>query len=104
MSPSNLTASVSEIEVSLNWLDNSDNETVFLVERAVKLKGKKLPQFIAVAQVSNNITTYSEFLDYGSYIYRVRALDQNLSTYSNYSNEYSVKLSAIKSGGKGGRR
>lgn len=51
----------------LNWIDNSDNEAGFIVERS-----SNGINFITIATVSPNITTYTDIgLDVGIYYYRV---------------------------------
>ena len=73
MPPSALTAN-SDLanKITLHWMDNSDNETGFWIERS--LDGIS---FEEIATVSANVTSYQEqTLDPGTYFYRVRAYNQ----------------------------
>jgi hypothetical protein len=81
--PTNLTAAMAGIHVVLNWQDNSNNESQFVVERC---QGAGCASFAWLDARGANITTLT---DYGaaageSYSYRVRAL--NFDGYSSYSN------------------
>jgi hypothetical protein len=71
----------------LNWNDNSDNETNFLIERSTSVGGG----FIQVATVAANVRTYTDNTVFRktTYFYRVRAA--NAGGKSNYSNVGSVK-------------
>ncbi|MDI6791578.1 MAG: fibronectin type III domain-containing protein [bacterium] len=81
--PTTLTATtVSSSQIRLNWTDNSDNETGFVIERKPPGQG-----YNEAATVSANITTW---LDTGlssntQYCYRVKA--RNAAGDSGYSNE-----------------
>ena len=78
--PSNLTATLLNNEVQLNWQDNSSDETGFSIERK---EGDK--SFTEIATVGADIVTYTDAtIGSQTYTYRVRALS---STPSNYSNE-----------------
>jgi PKD repeat protein len=80
--PSNLTASVGANRLAtLNWSDNSSNETGFYVERAAKTKNL---QFSRIATVGANVSTYSSTETSGQWVYRVQAYNSiGASTYSN---------------------
>jgi titin len=70
---SGLTATInSGARVTLNWTDNSPNESGFRIERCA---GAGCVNFAEVAQVSENVTTFSNTgLAYGqTYSWRVRA-------------------------------
>ena len=71
----------------VNWNDNSDNETNFLIERSTSVSGG----FIQVATVAANVRTYTDNTVFRktTYFYRVRAA--NSGGKSNYSNIASVK-------------
>jgi hypothetical protein len=101
MPPSGLTAAAqSATKVSLTWNDNSSGENGFRIERK-----KAGDQFVEIASVAGDLTTYSDNgADPGTmYAYRVRAF--NAVAASSYSNEASVTLPAgtkSKGGGGGG--
>jgi titin len=70
--PSNLVAtSDSNTSISLSWVDNSDNETEFRIERGTTSTGP----FTQIAATSVGVTAYSNTLLTASttYYYRVRA-------------------------------
>ncbi|MEQ1558527.1 MAG: fibronectin type III domain-containing protein [Methyloglobulus sp.] len=82
--PSALSASaITRNTIALNWLDNSDNEVGFLIERC---KGLNCTSFSKIASVGANVVSYtntglSRNTNYG---YRVRATNAvGKSTYSN---------------------
>jgi subtilisin family serine protease len=80
--PSNLSAeAVSRSQINLSWVDNSDNETGFKIERSTN--GTK---FSLIATVGANVTSYSNtgLKRNTTYWYRVRAYnDAGDSAYSN---------------------
>ncbi len=85
--PTNLTGSApTNTSALLNWVDNSNNETGFAIERCT---GNNCTNFVQIATVGTNITTYT---DTGRtrgtrYRYRVRAFNANgNSAYSNIVN------------------
>lgn len=81
--PTNLTANVSGISnINLNWIDNSDNENYFAVERS-----PNNIEFTRIAALAKNITS---FLDSGNgltvgltYYYRIAAYSNEDSAFSN---------------------
>ena len=84
--PTNLTAmEASSTQIDLSWSDNSDpalNEDGFRVER----KTGALGNYVEIATVGQDMTTYSDVLGVqDTYYYRVRAY--NSSGNSSYSNE-----------------
>jgi fibronectin type 3 domain-containing protein len=85
--PTNLGAAASSgTQVTLNWTNNSTNESAFLIERKTGAAGT----YAQVGQTSAGVTT---FFDTGlatntQYFYRVRAT--NSAGFSGYSNEASV--------------
>lgn len=82
--PSNLTASpVSSSQVNLAWSDNSGNEDGFKIERCT---GNNCNNFVQIAQVGPNVTTYPNtgLSPNTRYRYRVRAFNAvGNSAYSN---------------------
>lgn len=87
--PTDLTAAVNENSVTLNWSDNSDNETGFTIERATKIRGKYV--FELLKTISSNVTSYTDqSVEVGSYKYRLHALNDFAT--SDFSNEVAVKV------------
>lgn len=89
--PSNLTVTpVSDSELTLNWVDNADNETGFRIERSTDGMN-----FSEVAVVGANVIT---FLDSGlaaltTYFYQVRAFNlDGVSGYSNIASDTTMAL------------
>jgi hypothetical protein len=83
-SPSNLTGIADNFsQITLNWVDNSNNEITFIIERASVFSGGF---FEEIAQTNANITTYqnSNLIPNTTYIYRVRATNDNGN--SDYTN------------------
>jgi len=108
VAPSALVATpAGSAQINLTWLDNSDNETGFDVERCTGLPCS----FANIASVGANVTSYSSagLAASTSYTYRVRA--KNAGGPSGYSNEASATTAARpltakytwSCGGKGGR-
>ena len=86
--PSNLNGSVgSGRAVTLNWNDNSSNESGFHVERAAKAKNL---QFSRIATVGANVRTYSRTETAGTWVYRVQSY--NAVGASAYSNTVSIRV------------
>ncbi len=89
--PGNLTASAvvknrKTADVTLNWVDNSDNETGFLVQRS---DNATFTLGVVNATVGANITTLTQNLPRArSYYYRVLAFDE--TTQSGWSNTVNV--------------
>ncbi len=73
------------IIVDLTWIDNSNNEDGFVIERKVENGG-----FEVIDSVSANAETYMDWdlADSVTYTYRVAAF--NSSNFSAYSNQFSV--------------
>ncbi len=98
--PSNLTATLDKTGiVKLNWIDNSQNETGFEIQRAVD---QKLISFGPAGQTSTGVTAYSYKLDSTDLPgtqqgYRVRAILPD-GTFTSYSNIASVKNCIALSG------
>ena len=89
--PSGLTARSASRTVTLNWTDNSGNETGFSVERAQKIKGGYGP-YAVVGGASANATTFSETVAANTYNYRVRAVNTATGRTSAYSNIINVRV------------
>jgi len=70
--PSDLAAdSTSENDIVLNWVDNSDNEIGFKIERSAT---SETTGFLPIATLDANITSHPDTnLSLGTYWYRVRA-------------------------------
>jgi len=88
--PSGLSASAPRKgSVTLNWTDNSNNESGFYVERAPAATGV----FSRVGQVAANVRTFSQSgVASGTYLYRVQAFSTSTGRVSAYSNQASVKI------------
>ncbi len=84
--PSGLIATtVSSSKIDLTWTDNSNNETLFAIERKVGSGGS----FSQIATVAANKTTYSStgLSPNTLYTYRVKAINSSSNQSSAYSNE-----------------
>ncbi len=81
-SPTNLRiTSSSSFNFTIEWIDNSNIETGFSIERK-----KDAGVFVEIDEVISNMTTYKDNIDeIGQYHYRIRA--KNSNQYSSYSNE-----------------
>jgi len=92
--PSNLTASATTATtITLNWTDNSNNETAFLIERSVDDVN-----FTQIASVGTNVTTYgdSALSSDETYYYRVRATNAyNGVSYSAYTSAASATTPSV---------
>lgn len=88
--PSALSASAPRKgSVTLNWSDNSGNESGFYIERAPSAGGA----FARVGQVAANVRTFSQSgVAAGTYLYRVQAFSTTTGQVSAYSNQVSVKV------------
>jgi 1,4-alpha-glucan branching enzyme len=80
LAPTNLTTTISGNDVTLNWVDNADNETAYRIERSTSATGG----FVALPLQPVNTTSYiDQGLANGKYYYRVRANgDSEPSDYS----------------------
>jgi hypothetical protein len=75
--------------VTLNWTDQSSNETGFVIERCLKTKGKNHScDYSELAITEPNVTEYSEQPGISSYRYRIKAINEFGD--SAYSNEVSI--------------
>jgi len=86
--PTNLIATIiSQTQINLTWLDNSNNEDGFSLERS----SGGSTAYSVIATLASGITSYSEqnLIPTVIYYYRVRAFN-SIGDYSGYSNEASV--------------
>lgn len=85
--PSELNAQVlSSSKIRLNWVDNSDNELVFVLER----REVGTPSYVHVANINAGTTTYTDenLSPYTFYEYRLRAISNTgLSSDHTYSTQ-----------------
>ena len=86
--PYGLRASVGGRTVTLFWSHSGDNEGGFIIERAIKVRGKY--NFSEVGSSGVNGTSYTETVAKGTFRYRVKAF--NSATESGYSNEVTVRI------------
>jgi hypothetical protein len=90
--PSNLVASVvSKSQINLTWVDNSNNETGFRIERC---KGATCNNFTAIATVGANVTSFANMNLSANTTYRYRIYAFNANGSSAYSNI--VKATTLK--------
>jgi fibronectin type 3 domain-containing protein len=91
-SPQNLSALLLDAQqVALSWMDTSDNETGFTIER----RTGDSADYVQIATVGADVPSYSDgaLLPGTAYSYRVRAI--NAFGHSDYSNEASATTSAL---------
>ena len=91
--PNNLAAIASELNITLTWSDNSDNETGFKLERSITGSGV----WTQIASIAANTGFYGDTgLSAGtSYSYRIRSY--NISGNSNYSTTATAVTLAVPS-------
>ncbi len=101
--PTNLTATLSNGRVFLQWIDNATNETGFVLERAANGGANNLPYgtaFTAIASLPARTGTGSaSYTDATvvtgtSYEYRIKAVSTVLAASSAYSNTVSIGVSS----------
>jgi len=83
--PSGLTTRVvGFVNVELNWVDNSDDETEFLIERSREEEN----EFIVISSTNPNVNAYLDenLAEETIYQYRVKALNSETGLESGYSN------------------
>jgi PKD repeat protein len=81
--PSNLVARISTRGVTLSWIDNSNIESGFYIERATRA-GNRYMAFTVIAEVTANVVSFIDSPSHGTYIYRICAFNSNgISEYSN---------------------
>jgi sugar lactone lactonase YvrE len=86
--PTSLSATtVSASQINLSWIDKSNNESDFLIERC---QGAGCMDFVQIATVTENSTNYSDMAltSTTEYTYRVRAY--NSYGHSAYSNSFTI--------------
>lgn len=92
--PSGLYASYSTItkQVQLNWTDNSDNETGFVIERRDEAFSSVFVPLVPVPPIGPNVTGYFDGTTVSgrTYLYRVKAIMNGKN--STYSNEVRVAI------------
>jgi hypothetical protein len=89
--PSGLTGSrVSSTQVTLDWMDNSDNEAGFYIERA---SGSS--PFTQIGAVTANVTTFTDSGLEPSTLYAFRVRAHNSAGSSAYSNQTDVQTPAL---------
>ena len=94
LAPSNLQGyySVGNV-IKLTWMDNSNNETNFSIERA---NDSSLTSFTELSKTEANIVQYDDGTTTGgkTYAYRIRATDGVV--FSSYSNVFTIKNPSSK--------
>ncbi|PYV23598.1 MAG: cellulase [Acidobacteria bacterium] len=86
VAPTNLTGQAGRSSVTLNWTDNSTNQTGFYIERAPS----GTTSFARVGTVGASTKTFTNTVSKGTYVYRVQAF--NASSVSAYSNTVTVRV------------
>jgi len=81
--PSGLTASVFLGQITLNWVDNSSNETGFLVERSIDGTNFFPIPYWGVGPNTTSAFDVYNINPYTTYYYRVKASNDNPDHYSN---------------------
>jgi hypothetical protein len=74
---------ISTSQINLAWSDNSGDETGFLIERCT---GNNCTNFVQIASVGANVTSYPDAGLASNTFYRYRVLAFNGSGNSAYSN------------------
>ncbi len=94
--PFNLKSSINgSSQLVLNWVDNSDNETGFEIQKAIKGTGA----FLSVTIVGADVETYTDTEMIDNYEYRIRAVSlTDTSAFSNtaYFLDAPITLKATK--------
>ena len=85
--PASLTGKGAKGSATLSWLDKSNNESGFYVERA---PSNSPSSFVRVKTTTANATSFKDTVGRGSYVYRVQAF--NGSATSTYSNSVTVTV------------
>ena len=86
LAPANLSAQTVTSQVVLNWIDNSQSEDGYTIERRQGSTG----QFVKISEVNRNVSTYTEtpLNDGTKYYYKVYAFNTNGN--STFSNEVNI--------------
>jgi hypothetical protein len=79
---------VSRSQINLSWIDNSNNENGFRIERC---QGSKCTNFVQIANVSEDVSNHSDVGLRRSTIYRYRVRAYNANGNSAYSNVVSAR-------------
>jgi hypothetical protein len=101
--PTNLQANATQGRVTLTWLDNSNNEDGFRVRR----RGPTDADFVDIAEVAPNVTTYADTTVQAqtTYTYRVRSFRAGggggVSNDATVTTPGTSKLRALSSSAKG---
>lgn len=86
--PSDLKASTEEDHVNLSWIDNSDNETGFFIER--KRSGLEMYELLDSTAKDSEEYTDTSIIEDGIYLYRIFAANE--FTRSDYSDTAEVEF------------
>lgn len=93
IAPSDLSAKTeTRSEITLNWIDNSENETGFLIERCNR--GKNCTNFVQIAEVGPGITSFTNIglSNNTAYRYRIKAFNAvGTSAYSNIASARTLR-------------
>ena len=90
--PGNLTVNISQTSIGITWIDNSNNEIGFYIERKGSGTKSANDEFVVIDSVGANVTGYTDLnVEPGvEYTYRVRAYNE--FALSEYSNEMMAKI------------
>jgi hypothetical protein len=78
--------------ITVKWIDNSNNEDGFYIERAVGVVSGEIPVYQRVGEVTVNARQFVETVTTNTYLYRVQAFNRTTGQVSNYSNIVSKKV------------
>ncbi len=91
--PTGLAAVAGESSITLNWVDNSDNELGFKIERSqIGSLGKTNADFSEIAEVDADVTIYEDATAEAGVEYSYRIAAFNNDTTSTYSDEINAKI------------
>mgnify|MGYP001306976119 CR=1 FL=1 len=95
--PTDLSVSVSGSDVTLDWVDNANNETVYNVYRALEVK-KATPVYELVGTADEDMTAFTDVVIIGgTYLYRVAAYRLESDVYSDYSDTVKARVKDVSS-------
>lgn len=88
LAPTNLQTVYENNNITLTWIDQSSNETLFCIER----KAPKENFFSLVAEQKENSYSFvdTSIIDFGNYSYRIKA--KNQFTHSEYSDTSKIEI------------
>ena len=89
--PEQITVATARGTVHLSWLDTSENESGFTIERSLRT-GKTYGPYEEIASVSADVTSFFDSINSGSYKYRVQAFDSATGNTSPYSASVTVRV------------